>query len=242
MPDPVGPMTAVMDHSHEPSEQLAVEAASHPAPAIRILACEYFRRHPQPRNGYTILQLMNDADDRNVRLAAVKAAGFCRSDWVVRGGKPADSKPSATRSLPSRSTLPSRSRSAEKPLKGLEGLILSSDRTLQRAAVLSLSRLDHEFGFRELSRMSYDSNHKTREQAFRLMGETGKRRFVEVLVRRGWTERRPAVQRAILQSLEQITQPADRPLGLSRVSGYHAKIKLWAKALSVSPTASGHES
>ena len=78
-------MRAIMPDATAECEQLATEAAFHHAPMVRMQACAYFSQHPNPLKADILLQLMNDEYDRNVRLAAIRAAGFSRSPQLITG-------------------------------------------------------------------------------------------------------------------------------------------------------------
>jgi hypothetical protein len=79
----------------------------------------------------------------------------------------------------------------------------------------------------ELVRLSADQNAAVRESVVNEMGESGQTRFVEHLLRVGWTETNNRVQRAVLDSLELLTPPEKRPPGLVQESRNDVKIELW---------------
>lgn len=213
-------LRAVMkDAGDADRDRLAVRASQLAAPEVRIAACEYFRKHPRAEFGERILELMNDRRHRAVRLAAIEAAGFCRNSLVIRGVDP-DRAAASGRDA-------KRAGSGAPPRRGLIDWLRSSDREVREAAAVSLARLGHDLGYAELLRTTFEPDARRREKAYRLMGETGQRRFVEHLIRRGAREESPRVQQAILQSLNELTVEGERPVGLSRESGYDARMKLW---------------
>jgi hypothetical protein len=59
------------------------------------------------------------------------------------------------------------------------------------------------------------------------MGDTGQTRFIEHLVRLGWTERNTVVQRAILAGLDRLVSAGNRPPGLEGLSNPAEKMKFW---------------
>ena len=213
-------MTAVMNDANSEAEEVAVEAAFHRVPAIRVLACQYFTRNHNPRKADILLQLMNDSRDRTVRLEAIKAAGYCQNQIVISGRKPKingrNRKPRSLRDAP------------EQRLLGLQDLLLSSDQSIIRESAISLARLGDEQGERELVRMTYLPSPQSRTLAYQLMGQIGHWRYLDVLIQQGWGEQNPEARRAILKSLKQIVPETERPVGLLQANGYDAQIKLWA--------------
>jgi len=218
-------LQAVMNDGLPESDRLAVEASQFPAASVRVLACEYFRRHPRTKFAGRILELMNDRDRRSVRLAAVRAAGFCHHQSLI-DGKP---ETQAGRFQGSRSL---QDEPAVIPARhGLQHWIRSGDREIAEAAAVSLARLGNELGYRELHRMSFHPDAKRRTRAYRLMGETGQKRFLAHLIERGRSEEAAGPMSAILAAVEELTGSNERPVGLSGVSGYHERIGVWSEWL-----------
>lgn len=221
-------LRAVMRDASPECDQLATEAAFHAAPTVRVLACDYFARHPHPRKSDILLQLMNDEDDRQVRLAAIRAAGFARNPELITGRRIAP--PEAAPAKRNEPAAVSPRRPAGRTLLGLQQLMVAYDRSIRHAAVVALVRMGDDLGYRELTRMTYSQSAELRREAFALMGESGRRRFVDLLIERGWGERDPAARAAILRSLDEIIPPEERPVGLSSAKRYDAQIELWAKS------------
>jgi len=69
-----GTLGAIAHDASEPSLRLACAAASHPAPEVRRLACEYLLRHPEAKQEPVLLAALNDPH-REVVCAAVRALG-----------------------------------------------------------------------------------------------------------------------------------------------------------------------
>eukprot|EP00913_Durusdinium_trenchii_P028277 g26505.t1 len=160
-------MRAIMPDATEECEQFATESAFHVAPTVRAYACEYFTRHPNPLKADILLQLMNDRHDRNVRLAAIRAAGYSRSPELISGRRavPIPSKPGVSKPPKKKSV----TRDQPRDLLGLKDLMISSDATVRHAAIVSLARLGDDLGYRELTRMSYSPSAAIRKEAFALM-------------------------------------------------------------------------
>ncbi|GAB4153721.1 MAG: hypothetical protein Tsb009_30190 [Planctomycetaceae bacterium] len=209
-------MTAVMNDHTEESEAVALEASFHPVPSVRILACQYFRRHANPKYANVLLELMNDPQDRAVRLEAMKSAGYCQNPLVTIGRQSAGTN--------------QQSQVNSRRMRGLRDFLQSSDAEIHRAAVMALARLGDDLGWQELIRMTYHSNPKVRLMSYQMMGAIGQSRFFDVLIERGWGERNPAARKAILKSLEEIVPEHQRPVGLSQTTRYDAKIRLWASS------------
>jgi len=205
-------LRAVMKDATPAADRLAVRASQLTPPEVRMLACAYFRRHPRPEFAGRLLELMNDTAHRTVQLAAVRAAGFCHHSKLIEGETVGTTGESLRRF-------------------GLMHWVRSSDKELAQAATVSLARLGHEVGYRELHRMSFHPDLRTRLTAYRLMGKSGKTRFVAHLIRRSSAEHSPRAAEVILKSLHRLTNPAQRPLGLSQVSGYDEQLRLWQRWL-----------
>lgn len=198
-------LTAVAADSSEEASEIALLAVNHAWPDIRTLGCEYVEHHGQPREALWLLPLLGDRN-KTVQLAAVKALGNCHNPVALDG-------------------LPDSSGGGH---RGLRELLSNPDKTLQYAAVASMSRLGDPQGMQELVRMSYHQSAQIREEAVRQMGLTGQSRFVGHLISLAWTESHDSVRRSILVSLEQLVPQEKRPAGLSEATGYDARIRIWA--------------
>jgi len=227
---------AVMKDAHPEADALAVAASQMPSAAVQTLACEYFRRHPQTTFGGRILELMNSRD-KNVRLAAIKAAGYCHHQRLI-DGTPAEGRKIGRSDKGGRrkaeggrrtdTSLSQLSTTHHSPARfGLIHWVTAADREVADAAVMSLARLGDETGYRQLHLMSHAGDPKRRRRAYEMMGQTGRARFLSPLIERGLSEKSGELKKVILQSLNELTLPDDRPVGLSRISGYHEQIGAW---------------
>ncbi len=111
--------------------------------------------------------------------------------------------------------------------RGLNALMSDSNTAVQLQAAVSLAKLGQDSGVQELLRRLSDPSPGGREQVVRLMGSTGQQRFVKHLIRIAWTENSGAVKKSILNSLDQLTLPAERPAGLEQAADYDQKIRVW---------------
>ena len=204
-------MNAVMGDYSPLHAEVANYAARYFAPEIRILACRYFQRHRRAEFASQLLELLED-QDYNVKSAAIKAAGYCPNPIIVNG-------------------TPRPTNLSQKNSRGLTKVLMQSDRKLRTSAALSLARLGNPTGFQELIRESYQRDRKFREDAFRKMGQSGRRRFVEHLVQSCWIEKHPATRIVILDSLNRLVSEEERPSGLVSAKMYEEKAKLWSNWL-----------
>jgi hypothetical protein len=194
---------AVLADASDECARIAELAANHVWPDIRMLGCDYAARHGRPQFAAWLLPLLHDRD-RNVQMAAVQAAGRC-SHPLLLDGTP----------------------SGAVPLPGLRPLLTHADERLRTAAAISMSRLGDPQAMQELVRLSFQSTAAVREQAVAAMGVSGQTRFIEHLVRLGWTEPNAGVQRAILTSLEQLTPAHERPAELAAHPASDARLRIW---------------
>jgi len=109
--------------------------------------------------------------------------------------------------------------------------LTSPDQELRFAAAVSLCRLGAAEGMQELVRLSYHTNPRVREQAVKEMGLSGQTRFVEHLVTLGWTEQNDQVRQTILESLNRLVPPENRPPAIGGTTASDAKIKCWVQWL-----------
>jgi HEAT repeat protein len=202
-------LTAVASDSTDECADVANLALAHRSAEVRQLGCEYLAHHGQPAHAVWLLDLIEDRS-RSVQLAAVRALGNCGNQVAVRGLKPSEG----------RRTSPN-----------LRSLLTSPDQELRFAAAVSLCRLGAAEGMQELVRLSYHSNPRVREQAVKEMGLSGQTRFVEHLVTLGWTEQNDQVRQTILESLNRLVPPENRPPAIGGTTASDAKIKCWVQWL-----------
>jgi HEAT repeat protein len=197
-------MQAIASDATPEATRLVELALNSSWPDVRVLGCEYVRRHGQTAFAPWLLPLINESN-KQVQLAAVVAAGSCGNAVVLDG-------------------LPARDNAVALP--GVRPLLASSDHRLQIAVATTMARLGDPQGMVELERLAFHENPQLREDAVRVMGESGQTRFVETLIRLGWTESHPRVRRALLASLESLVPPEKRPK-LGRGVGEDGMIKSW---------------
>jgi len=200
-------LASIASDSTEECAEIANLSLHNKLPEVREMGCEYFARHGQPSVALLLLELLEDRD-RTVQLAAIRALGSCGDQVAVRGV-------STPRS--------------HRPPPNLRSLLTSPDQTVRFTAAVSLCQLGAPEGMQELVRLSYHSNPKIREQAVKEMGLSGQTRFVGHLVTLGWTEQNGQVLRTVLESLDLLVPPENRPAELGAASATDAKIKCWAK-------------
>lgn len=248
-------MAAAMPDAAEENGQIALRALNDTRPEIRLLGCAYVRRHPRPAYADWLirLELVHDPDKR-VRLAAIEAAGHCGNRRALDGfarSVPGSGAPIAEMTSDSggQAGFSPKQKYREKPFRpldhdsaahawnglpnpsnrapGLRSLLTDSDPDVRVAAVISMCHLGDPAAIEELIRLSWNPDARLRARAVRAMGETRNSRFIEPLIRRGWTEQNVDVRRTILASLAQLTLPGKRPAGLVDEITYDAKIRQW---------------
>ena len=197
-------MSAAMHDGTDESAQLALLAVNHTWPDIRLLGCEFIARHARPQYALWLMPLFHDRN-KNVRLAAVQAAGHCRNPQIIEDSI-----------NPENGTL-----------AGLRSVMTDSDQQLRFAAAVSLSQLGDGQGMQELIRMSYSQNAKIRIRVVEQMGLTGRSWFIDHMIQLAWTESNDSAKRAILRSLDQLVPMEKRPQGLADEFRFDAKIKIW---------------
>ncbi|HID21861.1 MAG TPA: hypothetical protein EYP14_05600 [Planctomycetaceae bacterium] len=200
-------MQAIMRDDNDEAAQLALLAVNHAWPDIRLLGCRYIARHGRPQYARWLLPLLHDAN-REVQLEAVRAAGLCRNPIVLDG-------------------LPHPDSSEAIASGGLRSLLNHQDARIRLATAVSMSRLGDDQGMQELTRLSYHSDAQLRIEVIRAIGRTGRARFIEHLVRLAWTEKHPAVKRAILRSLEELTPTEELPRELATATNDDDRIYAW---------------
>jgi HEAT repeat protein len=202
-------LNAIGSDATEDCAEVANLALQHRSAEVRELGCEYLAHHGQPAQAAWLLELLDD-HSRSVQLAAIRALGNCGNQIAIRGVPPTKE----------RQTSPN-----------LRSLLTSPDQQIRFAAAISLCRLGAAEGMQEIVRLSYHSNHRFREQAVKEMGLSGQTRFVQHLVTLGWTEQNDEVRRAILEALDRLVPPENRPPAVGGLTAWDAKIKCWVQWL-----------
>jgi HEAT repeat protein len=198
-------MGAVLNDGSQDAAQLSLLAINHRWPDVRTLGCRYVSRHPSSARGTWVLPLLDDPN-RQVQLAAIESAGRCHNPIVIDG-------------------TPASADTQEHP--GLVALLSEADDRVCGAAAVSLSRLGDARGMQELVRISYDESPARRRETAAHMGETGRTRFVEHLIRMGHTEQNTQVQKAILESLDRLVPQESRPTSLESTADSRDRITRW---------------
>ncbi|WP_166822683.1 HEAT repeat domain-containing protein [Thalassoroseus pseudoceratinae] len=197
-------LAAIWRDSHPDIDRIIRLAAHQEVTGVRQLACEYASAHANPSHGEWLPILLTD-ESLAVQLAAIDAAGRCRNRRVLDGVGQADSARSG----------------------GLRPLLASSQETVRVAAAIAMSRHGDPQGLDELIRLSWHRDGRIRRQVVQAMGESGQARFIEHLIRLGWTDRDVTVRRAVLGSLEQLVPPATRPPELAKMRTTDDRLAAW---------------
>lgn len=199
-------MQAVARDGSEEAAALAQLAIHSVWPDVRILGCEYIGAHARPQQAVWIIPLFGD-ENHGVRLAAVTAAGRCRNPLVLDGGRVGQE----ARVLP-----------------GLRQLLHTTQGELRYQTTLSMASLGDDEAVQELIRLGYDANPIQRLEVARAMGQTGQTRFIEPLIRLGWTEQNPNVRNAVVKSLEWLVPVENRPVVKDHAHNLQQTIEIWA--------------
>ena len=200
-------MIAVLPDGTDEATELARLAVNHVWPDLRVLGCQYIERHRKPETAPWLIPLFKDSNI-GVQLAAIRAAGVCHNPVVLDGIPTTVSSGTPT---------------------SLRSLLTHTDQRVRFTAIESMSRLGDTQAIQELVLLSYHENSSTREQSVRLMGETGRTRFVEYLIRIAWTETNQNVKRALLTSLEQLVPESERSAGLKSKTLPRERIEVWVE-------------
>lgn len=203
-------LAALQPDDHPVAAPIVLLALHHQWPDVRRLGVEAIARHPSAESAAWLLPLCHDPQ-RSVKLTAIRTAARCRSPLLIEG-------------LPATSTAPA--------APGLRSLVTDADEEIRLAAVVSLATLRDEQAMQELIRLSYHPTPKMREQAARWMAATGQSRFVETLIRMGWTETADPVKVALLQGLDGLVEAENRPAdlaGLAVGASIDDKIRTWVR-------------
>ncbi len=188
------------------AQPIMLLALHHTWPDVRRLGVELVERYPTAEAASWLLPLLRDSHP-GVRLAAIAAIGKCSNPMAIEG-------------FPAQGTTPA--------VPGLRSLLSDTDEEVRLTALMSLARLRDESACEELVRLTYHSQPRQRERAARWMGETGQSRFIEPLIRLGWTETADPVRLALLQSLERLA-PESSAAGLAPDTRIDDKIKAWGQ-------------
>jgi len=188
------------DHSPQ-GVRIAQLAVRHAWPDIRILGCRKIARLEDSEQALWLVPLFGD-ENPQVRMAAVDAATKCRNPVVIEGF-PGEGRP------------------------GVRSLMTADNLQLRVKACACLALFGDSGGSLELLRLARDSDWMVRYQAIESMGNSGQTRFVETLTQLGWTEKHPSVQKALLQALEQLVPPVQRPSELRPELTPEKQLEVW---------------
>jgi hypothetical protein len=98
---------------------------------------------------------------------------------------------------------------------------------MQFAVLAAMSRLGDPVAMDELVRLGFHESAARRIAVVRTMAETGRARFVEPLVRWGWTEPDDHVRRAILLALRDLVPSTEQPPQLERAGTDRDRVRIW---------------
>jgi len=178
-------MTALEKDVSLQGVRIAQMAVNHTWPDIRILGCQQIGQQGGQEQALWLLPLLGDSNVQ-VQAAAVDAAMRCGNPIILDG-------------VPGQGS------------GGVRSLLTTNHPPLRVKVCACLCRFGDQQGVNELLRLARDGDWNIRYQAIEAMGMSGQTRFVESLVQLGWTEKQPSVQRVLLQSLEQLVPPSQRP-------------------------------
>ena len=198
-------MSAIQREDSPEAAQIALLAINHSWPDIRVLGCEYVAAHGRHEAGAWLLPLFADSNSA-VQLAAIRAAAQCGNPVVLDGPGGADAP------------------------RGVRNWLNSPQTALRLEVAACMSRFGDQQAMQELIRLGLDENWLVRQRAIQEMGASGQTRFIEALIRVGWTESSIAVQRTTLDSLARLVPEAERPPNLDAVQTPHKSLELWAAA------------
>ncbi len=214
-------MAAIFPDGTDEAAEIALVALNHQWPDIRLLGCRFIVRHPHPSRGIWLLPLLNDVNPA-VMQTAIEGAGLCHNP-VVLDGLP-DTELTTVDAVPSPATEP---QSTPAHSHGLRPLLGHAQMPVREAAAVAMCRLGDRQAMQQLQQWSLDANPQIREQAVAAMGESHQGRFIEQLIRLGWTEPNTGVQQAILRSLCELVPEEQRPRGLSPTQPAGEAFKVW---------------
>lgn len=200
--------------------RLAIYAAQYQFADVQVLACRYFRTRPHPTFGDTILTMMNKGTP-GVRLAAVRAAGYCRHPDLIYGDlRTKKSVKGETKRAVKKATKTSQEGHRSPRRLGLLELMADSNRQVANEAIFSLVRLDHDAGFQAIKSLTSAGNEQVRIQAYTAIGESGRTRFIGHLKRRREGDSSAAGRKAIDRALQKLNARKPRRVETFRDSGY----------------------
>ncbi|MEX0726061.1 MAG: HEAT repeat domain-containing protein [Planctomycetaceae bacterium] len=204
---------AIVPDGTDEAAEIALLALNHQWPDIRQLGCEFIIRHPHPSRGLWLLPLLDDPN-ATVQLAAIRATGLCQNPIVLDGP-------------PVQNVADTQNNSAAVPMPGLRPLLNHAQISIRREAAIAMCRLGDQQAMQVLVQWSRDPDPEARAQAIAAMGESRQGRFIEPLVRLGWTESDAGVQQALLRSLLELVPEERRPEKLSPVLPAGDALKVW---------------
>ncbi|MFN0198909.1 MAG: HEAT repeat domain-containing protein, partial [Planctomycetaceae bacterium] len=214
-------MAAIFPDGTDEAAEIAIVALNHQWPDIRLLGCQFIVRHPHPLRGIWLLPLLNDVSPA-VMQTAIEGAGLCHNP-VVLDGLP-DKELTTVEADPSTESEP---QSTPAHSRGLRPLLGHAQMPVREAAAVAMCRLGDRQAMQQLQQWSLDANPQIREQAVTAMGASHQGRFIEQLIRQGWTEPDAGVQQAILRSLYALVPEEQRPRGLSPTQPALEAFKVW---------------
>lgn len=203
-------LAALQPDAHVEAGPILLLAINQMWPDIRRLGVDVVTRHPSPEAAMWLLPLLADPQ-RTVRLAAIRAVAACGNPVVIDG-------------LPASNGAPA--------VAGLRSVMTERDDELRLAAIVSAATLHDEQALQELTRLSQHTTPAMRDFGVQAMAKTGQPRFVDTLIRMGWTETADPVKLSILKSLDALTPEERRPpelTGLVVNASIDDKIKAWAR-------------
>ncbi len=198
-------VSSISNDTTPQTRHIAEIALLHPWADVRILGCQYAGKHRMPQLAPLLIPMLQERNQA-VQIAAIKAAGLCRNPIVINGLSSSDSN-----SLPS----------------GLRMLLGTVPGHIELEVLLALARLDDAQGKSELIKLAYSPDAERRREVVMKISELDDREFIEPLIRLGWTETDPQVQRVILQDLNQLIPSAEQP-DFSKAENYDDRIKVWS--------------
>lgn len=203
-------LAALHPDAHAEAGPILLLAINQKWPDIQRMGVEVVARYPSPEAAMWLLPLLTDSQ-RSVRLAAIRAIAPCGNPLAIDG-------------------LPASGSSTAVP--GLRGLMTDVDEEVRLAAVVAAATLHDELAMQELMRLAQHATPAMRVFAVESMANTGHPRFVETLIRMGWTESADPVKLSILKSLDTLTPVDRRPTELAGLvvnASIDDKIKAWAR-------------
>ncbi len=201
---------AIRDDGHPAALSLAGLALPQPWPDLRRMGADYFQRHPSADWIPALLPLLEDPQPQ-VQLAAIAALAATGHPAAIDGWPGADGQATGP---------------------GLRKLLTSRDGEVRWAALEALVQLRDEAATAELWRATEDATTSVQRRALQAIGRSRQPRFVEPLIRFGWTETHDGLRREALVALEQLVPVDERPtclVGLVAPPTIEDKITCWVR-------------